>query len=94
MPPRYKPVYFMLYYKSLYYPSVFIERCAKTLFSYETVQFGCCQVENHDDFYKIDEGRVHVQDQRGVYIMYEESLKDFRLVPPQTCLMKNMINFI
>ncbi|KAK6176827.1 hypothetical protein SNE40_015054 [Patella caerulea] len=34
------------------------------------------EVENHDDFYCIEEGRVHVQDQRGYYIMYDAALND------------------
>ena len=40
------------------------------------------EVDNHDDFYSVDEGRVHVQDQRGYYIMYETALQDLKLVPP------------
>ena len=36
------------------------------------------QVENHDDFYVFEEGRIHVQDQRGLYIMYNAALSDFR----------------
>ena len=38
------------------------------------------EVDNHDDFYSLDEGRVHVQDQRGYYIMYENALQDLKLV--------------
>ncbi|KAJ8047612.1 hypothetical protein HOLleu_06654 [Holothuria leucospilota] len=34
-------------------------------------------VENHDDFYSIDEGRVHVQDLRGYYVIYDAASKDF-----------------
>ena len=33
-------------------------------------------LDNHDDFYTIDDGRVHVQDQRGYYIVYEAATKD------------------
>ena len=36
------------------------------------------EVENHDDFYMTEEGRVHVQDQRGYYIMYEEAINDLK----------------
>ncbi len=36
------------------------------------------EVENRDDYYSEDEGRVHVQDQRGYYVMYDVALKDFR----------------
>ncbi len=36
-------------------------------------------IDNHDDFYSIDEkGYVHVQDQRGYFIMYEAALEDFK----------------
>ena len=36
------------------------------------------QVENHDDFFTTEEGRVHIQDQRGYYIMYDSALADFK----------------
>ncbi|XP_074645051.1 uncharacterized protein LOC141901606 isoform X2 [Tubulanus polymorphus] len=36
------------------------------------------EIENHDDFYAIDEGRVHVQDQRGYYIMYDAAITDMK----------------
>ena len=36
------------------------------------------EVENHDDFYTTDEGRVHVHDQRGYFIMYEAALRDLQ----------------
>ena len=38
------------------------------------------EVENHDDFYSQDEGRVHVQDQRGYYVIYQAALDDFKWV--------------
>lgn len=38
------------------------------------------EVENHDDFYTSEEGRVHVQDQRGYYVMYEAALADMKYV--------------
>ncbi|XP_071476027.1 uncharacterized protein [Diadema antillarum] len=34
-------------------------------------------IENHDDFYTIDEGRVHVQDQRGYFVVYDSAKRDF-----------------
>jgi len=40
----------------------------------ETEFMEFADIENHDDFYSVDEGRVHVQDQRGYYIMYEKAL--------------------
>ena len=42
----------------------------------EFIEYG--DVENHDDFYTVDEGRVHVQDQRGYYIMYDSTVDDFK----------------
>ncbi len=35
-------------------------------------------INNHDDFYTIDEGRVHVQDQRGYFIIYDVALEDLK----------------
>ena len=35
-------------------------------------------IENHNDFYSIDEGRVHVQDQRGYYVIYDCALDDLK----------------
>ena len=37
-------------------------------------------IENHDDFYTIDDGRVHVQDQRGYFIVYQSAKDDFQWV--------------
>ncbi|ELT87774.1 hypothetical protein CAPTEDRAFT_135511, partial [Capitella teleta] len=36
------------------------------------------EIENHDDFYSVEEGRVHVQDQRGYYIMYDTAIQDLK----------------
>lgn len=36
------------------------------------------EVDNHDDFYTIEEGRVHVLDQRGYFIMYEAAEEDLK----------------
>lgn len=36
------------------------------------------QVENHDDFVTTEEGRVHIQDQRGYYVLYDSALGDFK----------------
>lgn len=36
------------------------------------------EVENHDDFYSVDEGRVHVRDQRGFYIVYDCAMEDMK----------------
>ena len=37
------------------------------------------EIENHDDFYSLDEkDYVHVQDQRGFYIMYDAAINDLK----------------
>ena len=36
------------------------------------------EIENHDDFYVMEEGRVHVQDQRGYYVIYDKALDDLK----------------
>jgi hypothetical protein len=39
------------------------------------------EIENHDDFYTVDERDfIHVQDQRGFYVVYDAALNDFKLV--------------
>lgn len=35
-------------------------------------------IENYDDFYIVEEGRIYVQDQRGYYIVYDLVEKDFK----------------
>ena len=44
----------------------------------ETDSMEFSEVDNHDDFYSIDEGRIHVQDQRGYYIVYDTALQDLK----------------
>ena len=36
------------------------------------------EIENHDDFYEFEEGMIHVQDQRGFFVMYDAALADFK----------------
>ena len=37
------------------------------------------EVDNHDDFYIIDDyGNVQVQDQRGFYIVYDAATSDLK----------------
>ena len=37
------------------------------------------EVDNHDDFYITDEnGFIHVQDQRGYYIVYDAASSDLK----------------
>lgn len=38
------------------------------------------ELDNHDDFYTMDDGRIHVQDQRGYYIVYEAAIQDLQYV--------------
>ena len=38
------------------------------------------EVDNHDDFYCVEEGRVHVQDQRGYYVIYDVATEDLKYV--------------
>lgn len=40
----------------------------------EFMQFS--ELDNHDDFYSTDEGRIHVQDQRGLYVVYASAVED------------------
>ena len=35
-------------------------------------------VDNHDDFYHVDREMIHVQDQRGVYVMYDVACQDLK----------------
>ncbi|CAC5397176.1 unnamed protein product [Mytilus coruscus] len=45
---------------------------------YESEYIEYSEVDNHDDFYSIEEGRVHVLDQRGYYVMYEAAEDDLK----------------
>lgn len=38
------------------------------------------EIENHDDYYTLDEetGQIHVQDPRGYYIVYDVALTDLK----------------
>lgn len=36
------------------------------------------EVENQDDYYSVDAGYIHTQDQQGVYVMYDEALSDLK----------------
>ena len=35
------------------------------------------EVENHDDFYFHEDGRIHVRDQTGHWIIYDVAVSDF-----------------
>ena len=34
-------------------------------------------IENYDDYYSVRDNLVHVQDQKGWFVMYDVALKDF-----------------
>lgn len=44
----------------------------------ETEFMEFCDIQNHDDFYLWEEGRVHVQDQQGYYIVYDAAINDLK----------------
>jgi len=57
----------------LFYFALIVKRISETEFMEFT------EIENHDDYYSVDEnGFVHVQDQRGFYIIYDVSLSDLK----------------
>jgi hypothetical protein len=56
--------------------NTFLLFCFYRKFESEYIEYS--EVENHDDFYTIEEGRVHVLDQRGYYIMYEAAEEDLK----------------
>lgn len=45
------------------------------------------EVENHDDFITTEEGRVHIQDQRGYYILYDTALAAFKELETELLLV-------
>ncbi|XP_078503868.1 uncharacterized protein LOC144762518 [Lissotriton helveticus] len=45
------------------------------------------EIENHDDFYTLQDGCLHSQDQRGAYIMYDVALKDLKALEKQLLLV-------
>ncbi|TPP55846.1 Coiled-coil domain-containing protein [Fasciola gigantica] len=51
----------------------------------EFMQFS--EVDNHDDFYFHEEGRVHVRDQIGFWIVYESALDDFERLEQDMLLL-------
>ncbi|XP_060545086.1 uncharacterized protein LOC117660839 isoform X3 [Pantherophis guttatus] len=45
----------------------------------QSVQFmEFAEVENHDDFYTVEEAYIHTQDQRGAFVMYDVALQDLK----------------
>ncbi|XP_057593722.1 uncharacterized protein LOC130854855 [Hippopotamus amphibius kiboko] len=54
----------------------------------QSVQFmEFSEVENQDDYYSMDAGYVHTQDQRGVYVMYDEALSDLKELETELLLV-------
>ncbi|XP_060710579.1 uncharacterized protein LOC132835226, partial [Hemiscyllium ocellatum] len=45
------------------------------------------EIENHDDFYTSEEGVIHTQDQRGIYIVYDVAIKDLTELENQLLLL-------
>ncbi|XP_062896851.1 uncharacterized protein si:ch73-242m19.1 isoform X1 [Mobula hypostoma] len=45
------------------------------------------EIENHDDFYVNEDSFIHVQDQRGFYVMYDVALKDLKELETQLLLL-------
>ncbi|XP_065070456.1 uncharacterized protein LOC135695319 isoform X3 [Rhopilema esculentum] len=45
------------------------------------------EIENQDDYYSLSDGRIHVQDHKGVFVIYDKSLEDFREIEKQLLLI-------
>ncbi|XP_078069662.1 coiled-coil domain containing 162 [Mustelus asterias] len=45
------------------------------------------EIENHDDFYTTEDGFIHTQDQRGIYIIYDVAIKDLTELEHQLLLL-------
>ncbi|XP_072499099.1 uncharacterized protein [Notamacropus eugenii] len=45
------------------------------------------EVENQDDFYTMEDGYIHVQDQQGAYVMYDCALQDLEELENQLLLL-------
>ncbi|KAM6460286.1 uncharacterized protein PHA67_008900 isoform 3-T4 [Liasis olivaceus] len=45
------------------------------------------EVENHDDFYTVEEAYIHTQDQRGAFVMYDVALQDLKEIEKQLLLV-------
>ncbi|XP_013929136.1 PREDICTED: uncharacterized protein LOC106554914 isoform X2 [Thamnophis sirtalis] len=54
----------------------------------QSVQFmEFAEVENHDDFYTVEEAYIHTQDQRGAFVMYDVALQDLKETEKQLLLV-------
>ncbi|XP_069830917.1 uncharacterized protein [Dendropsophus ebraccatus] len=48
------------------------------------------EVENHNDFYTVEDGIVHTQDQRGAFVMYDVALKDLQQLQDELLLLTTL----
>ncbi|XP_063773167.1 uncharacterized protein LOC134909816 isoform X2 [Pseudophryne corroboree] len=48
------------------------------------------EVENHDDYYTVEDGIVHTQDQKGAFIMYDAALEDLHELQEQLLLLTTL----
>ena len=44
-------------------------------------------MENQNDYYSMDAGYVHTQDQQGEYVMYDEALNDLKELETELLLV-------
>ncbi|XP_075058991.1 uncharacterized protein LOC142144265 [Mixophyes fleayi] len=49
------------------------------------------EVENHDDYYTVEDGIVHTQDQKGAFIVYDAALEDLHELQDQMLLLTTLI---
>ena len=45
------------------------------------------EVENQDDYYSMEAGYIHTQDQQGIYVMYDEALSDLKELETELLLV-------
>ncbi|XP_073531933.1 uncharacterized protein [Phyllobates terribilis] len=48
------------------------------------------EVENHNDLYTVEDGIIHTQDQRGVYVMYDAALEDIKQLQDHMLLLTTL----
>ncbi|XP_071997916.1 uncharacterized protein [Engystomops pustulosus] len=48
------------------------------------------EVDNHNDFYTVDDYMVHTQDQRGAFVMYDTALEDLQQLQDQLLLLTTL----
>uniref|UniRef100_A0A8C5QPJ6 DUF4549 domain-containing protein n=1 Tax=Leptobrachium leishanense TaxID=445787 RepID=A0A8C5QPJ6_9ANUR len=45
------------------------------------------EMDNHNDFYSVEDGIIHTQDQRGAYVMYDIAVEDLQEIQEQVLLV-------